>query len=244
MEDVGQSGARNRDFAQRFSRAALIRGLIDPRVPHPMVFDVGPHKGESVRFLRDLFPGAMIHSFEPLLASFTELSKLGDSRARAHNVALSDVDGSIEFFENAISHTNSMFRVNEKSRDSIFISERRRAGTSIPPGTFNEPLRVPSQRLQTFCEEHKIDHIDLLKIDVQGAERKVLDGAGPLLQRVDNVVLEIMFFDYYEHQGSFLEIESVLHPVGLRLFSISDISNNPMNGRTDWIEAIYRRGVP
>jgi FkbM family methyltransferase len=241
MENVGEAGARNREFANKFSRVALIQSLIDAHTTHPVVLDVGAHKGESARFLRAQFPTALIHSFEPLPASFAQLQALDDPQLRAHNLALSDTDGTIEFFENKISHTNSMFRVNESSRDSLFLEERRRTGLPVEGGTFNTPRQVQSMRLATFCEREKIEHIDLLKLDVQGAERKVLDGADAYLQRIDSIILEIMFFDYYEQQSSFLEIESVLQPAGLRLFSISEISNNPMNGRTDWVEAIYRR---
>jgi FkbM family methyltransferase len=241
MDNIGESAERNRAFSKKFSRETLIRSLIHSEVLTPLLLDVGAHKGESVRFLRALFPNAVIHSFEPMPASFATLETLSDTQTHVHNVALGDTDGTIDFFVNKISHTNSIFKVNEESRDSLFFAERRRTGTPIENGTFNERLRVSSARLATFCEEHDIDHIDLLKIDVQGAERKVLEGAMTLLPQIDNIILEIMLFDYYEHRSSFLEIESILQPAGFGLFSISDISQNPMNGRTDWVEAIYRR---
>jgi FkbM family methyltransferase len=242
MQDVGESAARNREYRSKFSREILIKSLIDPRLSEPMVFDVGAHKGESVRYLRNLFPGAVIHSFEPFPAAFAELRALGDEHTHPHNLAVSDTDGMIEFFHNNISHTNSLFRINERSKDSLFMEERRRSGAAVDVGTFNRPLHVTSTRLTTFCSQHGIERIELLKLDVQGAERKILEGASGLLRHVESIIVEIMLFDYYEHQGSFLEIESILYPAGHRLFAISEISNNPMNGRTDWVEAIYRRG--
>jgi hypothetical protein len=51
--------------------------------------------------------------------------------------------------------------------------------------------------------------------------------------------MEINFFDYYEHQTSFMDVEQILLPLGFQMFSISEISNNPMNGRTDWAEVVY-----
>ena len=110
----------------------------------------------------------------------------------------------MEFFSNKISHTNSVFRVNSNSQDSLFFEEHRKSGIAVREGEFNLPLRVPSMRLSTFCREHQIDHIHLLKIDVQGAESRVLKGAGDALNFTDCIILEIMFYDYYEHQGSFL----------------------------------------
>jgi hypothetical protein len=36
-----------------------------------------------------------------------------------------------------------------------------------------------------------------------------------------------------------LDIEKILLPAGFELYSISHISQNPMNGRTDWLDVIY-----
>jgi hypothetical protein len=84
-----------------------------------------------------------------------------------------------------------------------------------------------------------IDGIDLLKIDVQGAESRVLVGGKETLKRTKAVVMEIGFFDYYEQQTAFMDVEKVLLPLGFSLYSISEVSNNPMNGRTDWAEVVY-----
>jgi hypothetical protein len=51
--------------------------------------------------------------------------------------------------------------------------------------------------------------------------------------------MKISFFDYYEHQTTFMDVEQILLPLGFRLFSISEISNNPMNSSTDWAEVVY-----
>jgi len=241
VENVGDSGKRNREFQSSFTRERLIHDLLPADRQQPLLLDIGGHMGESVRFLRRLFPTAVIHSFEPSPGAFAELRLLEDQRTHCHNVAVTDLDGTIDFYGNAISHTNSVYRVNTNSQDSLFLEQQRNRRAAIPEHTFNQPMQARSVRLASFCAQHGIGHVDLLKLDVQGAERRVLDGAEQLLQATDNIVLEIMFFDYYEHQSSFLEIESVLYPAGFRLFSISDISNNPMNGRTDWVEVIYRR---
>jgi FkbM family methyltransferase len=241
MEKVGESDVRNREFERKFSRELLIKSLIDEGVREPVILDVGAHIGESVRFLRHLFPKSTIHSFEPSASAFAELRELSGDQMHCYHLALTDIDGSVEFFENKISHTNSIHKVNSASRDSLLFDAHRRSGTAIPMDEFNLPTRVPSARLSTFCRQQGIGHIHLLKIDVQGAEIKVLNGAAEALGITDCIILEISFFDYYEHQSSFLEIETVLHPLGFRLFSISEISNNPMNGRTDWVEAIYQR---
>lgn len=53
-----------------------------------------------------------------------------------------------------------------------------------------ESATVPMRRLDALFDETGISHVDLLKIDVEGAEELVLRGAGEALSRVDRVVLE------------------------------------------------------
>jgi hypothetical protein len=84
-----------------------------------------------------------------------------------------------------------------------------------------------------------VKHVDLLKIDTQGFEPEVLEGTGELLQSVDVVLTELMFYDYYERSLSFSDIEKYLLPAGFTLYDINHIPKNPMNGRTDWVDLIY-----
>ena len=155
------------------------------------------------------------------------------------NIALSDKEGFSGFFRNKVSHTNSLHKVNLSSKDSIGISASREDDDFNYSESFNSEIKVPTTTLDSFTKLHGINLIDLLKIDVQGAEALVLAGGSRILQGTRAVVVEIIFYDYYEEQSSFLEIERILHPLGFRLFSISELSHNPMNGRTDWAEVIY-----
>ena len=63
------------------------------------------------------------------------------------------------------------------------------------------------------------------------------------LSRFKIVLAELNFYDLYEHQHSFSELEKYLLPHGFKLFDISHISKNPMNGRTDWVDVVYVRSV-
>ena len=62
---------------------------------------------------------------------------------------------------------------------------------------------------------------------------------GEKLKNVYVVITELMFYDYYERSLSFSDIERILLPSGFKLYAISHIAKNPMNGRTDWIDVIY-----
>lgn len=237
MENVGQSKLRNKEFQEKFSREGLLRHVV--KAEKPFIFDVGAHHGESVVYLKTLFPNASIHSFEPDPDSFDVLSASAIEGVSYFNLALSDADGMASFYRNKISHTNSLFKVNLNSRDSIGIANAVAENDTQYFEGFNEEVKVAATRLDSFSKQHSIGQIDLLKIDVQGAECRVLAGGSVTLRNTKVIVLEINFFDYYEHQTSFLDIENILSPLGFRFFSISELSNNPMNGRTDWAEVVY-----
>lgn len=237
MENVGQSKSRNKEFQEKFGREQLFQQVVT--AAEPVIFDVGAHHGESVVYLKALFPKASLYSFEPDPDSFDVLSASPIEGVSYFNLALSDVDGTASFYRNKISHTNSLLKVNLKSSDSIGIANATAENDTQFFKNFNEEVRVIATRLDSFTKQHSIGQIDLLKIDVQGAECRVLAGGNATLQNTKVIVLEINFFDYYEHQTTFMDIEQILSPLGFRLFSISEISNNPMNGRTDWAEVVY-----
>jgi len=237
MDNIGHSKSRNKEFHDKFSRERLLQNVV--KAGEPVILDVGAHYGESVVYFKTLFPKASIYSFEPDPDSYKTLSSTAVSEVSYFNLALSDTDGTVSFYRNKISHTNSLFKVNLKSSDSISIAKAIAENDMQYFDGFNTEVKVPSMRLDSFTRQHAIDRIDLLKIDVQGAECRVLTGGTDSLRKTRAIILEISFYDYYEHQTAFMDVEQILSPLGFRLFSISEISNNPMNGRTDWAEVVY-----
>jgi FkbM family methyltransferase len=131
------------------------------------VFDVGANIG------RYTFLAAMrlrergtIHSFEPNREAFRGLS--GNLRrnemtnALANEIALCDRDGKATFYL-------------PKNREWC-------VGSLIEGfACQTEPITVDVMRLDTYCAKFGIKKIDLIKMDVEGAELKVLKGMGSLL---------------------------------------------------------------
>jgi FkbM family methyltransferase len=242
MENVGQAKLRNKEFQEKFSREKLLKHLVT--APEPIIFDVGAHHGESVTYLKPIFPKASIYSFEPDPNSFDVLASAAIEGVTYYNLAFSDADGTATFYRNKISHTNSLYKVNLNSTDSISITKAKAENDVQFFDNFNEETIVPTSRLDSFMQKSSVNMIDLLKIDVQGAECSVLEGGKEkTLKNTRVIVLEISFYDYYEHRTSFMDVEKILLPLGFRLFSISEISNNPMNGRTDWAEVVYMNEI-
>jgi FkbM family methyltransferase len=180
--------------------------------PVSCVFDVGAHVGQSaIRFVA-AFPNAKVYSFEPDPSSFTQLRTVADGVARIHavNAAVGDIDGEATFFVNQFDQTSSLLRA-APGADQYLLD----TSGLIP----RSELKVPVLTLDRFCVDRGIDRIDLLKLDAQGYELRVLDGARGLLDRlaVSLIYVEVCFVRFYEHQPLFPEIYQYLFDRGYRL---------------------------
>ncbi|MEQ9567481.1 MAG: FkbM family methyltransferase, partial [Pseudomonadales bacterium] len=204
-------------------------------------FDVGAHWGESIEFFCSLFETPRIFSFEPDPDSFKRvLNTLAQySGCEAFNIALSESPGRSSFFRSSLSHLNSLSPINLLSRDHIRLVQ---SANSIERDEivkeFNHEISVVCETLDSFVRNQNIEHIDLLKLDVQGGEAQVLRGATSAITNVGVLVVEISLFDFYETRTTFGEIEKYL-PSTFKLHSLLEVSNNPANGRTDWVDALY-----
>jgi FkbM family methyltransferase len=64
-------------------------------------------------------------------------------------------------------------------------------------------IRIQETTLDTFCSEHSIDNIDLLKTDVEGFDLVVLQGSSLMMQKRAVKFIMVEFFDLLPKQGVF-----------------------------------------
>jgi FkbM family methyltransferase len=170
------------------------------------VFDVGAHVGQSAALFSDTFLGARIHSFEPDPVSFGELRRLADSYPRiiAVNAAAGDRPGEQTFFVNKFSMTNSLLRPAEGADRFLVVQD----GLNLRTETKTRVIT-----LDCYCSENNVDQIDFLKLDTQGYEIRVLEGARRLLERqaVPLIYLEVSFVPLYEDQPLFPQVYQYLY---------------------------------
>lgn len=200
--------------------------------------DIGAHRGESVKFFKTIYPSSYIFSFEPDLENFAKLTEVCKQKSKAErgfalafNLGMAEKTGHQRFYRQKLTHLGGFLPINKVSKDSLGHAKQ----------AMNEPVSVPTTSIDMFCLKKKIKNVDFLKIDVQGCERKVLQGAKKMLFKCKICILEISFFDFYKRPTSIFEVENLLRPAGFQLWDISKISKNPKNLRTDWAEFVYRR---
>lgn len=155
--------------------------------------DVGANIGLYSMAFSVLAPRGRVFAFEPSPGSFEYLrgnvEANGLANVESYQLALGDqADGTVHFHDVPF-FTAGSFTVDD---DSFLTSEV--LGSSY--------LEAPATTLDGFVAEHGIQRVDMVKIDVEGAEMSVLDGAKETLSTMrPKVVLEFNSFGFTLHQG-------------------------------------------
>jgi FkbM family methyltransferase len=199
----------------------------------PVILDVGSSIGGSVERFLALFEQPTIHAFEPLTAAFSELHRRFGGRDRIHlnNLALADRRGIASLHRGTFHETSSLLAL---APDSWWAqSQNVRAEGEVT---------VALDTVDHYCAERGIDTIDLLKLDIQGAEPECLHGAQAMLAAgaVRVVQAEIILHAFYARRGSFAAIETLLAPHRFDLLTMYDIMIAP-RGEILQLDALYVR---
>jgi FkbM family methyltransferase len=157
----------------------------------PVVFDVGANEGGWVAEVLALRPDACIHAFEPQAHLATGIAAT-QSKVVVNHMALGDAPGALELADY------------EGHAGSQHASLLRGVIDGLHHGVARY-TRVPVGTLDSYCDERDIDHIDLLKIDVEGFEIKVLQGARRMISERRLGTIQFEFNEMNIVGGAFLD---------------------------------------
>ena len=177
---------------------------------HPsVVFDVGAHLGQTTLHFRKSFPTASIHCFEPVDENFKKLklNTKGKRRIQINQLALGSSQGSVMMETGQSDQTHQVCRNPEKLRGN------------------GEMPRIRMDTIDSYMKHNGITTIDLLKIDVEGYELEVLDGAKEALERrTVKVILAECDFDPEDTQHTYFnELWNYLRSRNFSFFGLYDV---------------------
>ena len=205
----------------------------------PIIFDIGANRGQSIERFLKIFPNCTIHAFEPIKKEFLNLKEKFSTNKNIHinNVALGDKIEDKKLNVMTRSATSSFYDLNENTEWLKIRSKQYNTNTKDFKKN-SEDVKVIT--LDHYCEDKRIEFIDLIKIDVQGHEDKVLAGSKKIFSKdiVNAVETEIMFDDVYEKHLSFSDIERHLLP-NFRFCGIKTYNNNLFEGINFFAEILY-----
>jgi len=183
--------------------------------------DVGANRGQTGRSLRAGGFRGQIHSFEPLSQAFAELS------------AASEADQLWSCMHTAVGSEDSELEINvsENSVSSSFLKatpETLAINSRIGGGRTE---KVSVRRLDGIAGELGLKGRNLfLKIDTQGFELKVLDGAGRFLDEIRVVQAESSLVPVYGGEPLLPDTLTYMANRGFRPVDISETWSHPETG--------------
>ena len=187
-----------------------------------LVLDVGAAGGDFGRRLRASGYDGGILSFEPLRASFDALqrSAASDPRWRVVHTAVGDREETCEINVSGTSVSSSLLPMK-----SLHVR-------TIPESAYVGRERVEVQRLDTLLSNLPDAGSGpwYLKLDVQGYESRVLDGARETLKRTSVIEIEVSMRSLYEGSPLYVEMLARLQSIGFTLVSWEDVVIDPETG--------------
>jgi FkbM family methyltransferase len=142
-----------------------LKSLLDAQV----IFDVGANVGEWTQSASSVFPNSKIFSFEIVPETFQKLQACCGSlpNVKLTNEGLSDASGEIDVYF---------------SPDWSAVASCVRNFAEDFHGYSPDSVKAKVITGDAYCSTHGIEHIDFLKIDVEGFDGKVLKGLSGMLK--------------------------------------------------------------
>lgn len=201
-----------------------------------LILDVGANRGQFACEIRSAGYSGRIVSFEPLAEAHALLLResAGDANWSAHpRCALGDHAGEVEINIAGNSDSSSILPMLEMHRQVA------------PQSAYQDRERVPLQTLDAVAGPYlKEMQAPFLKIDTQGFEWQVLDGARDTLPHIRGVMVELSLVPLYEGQHLWREVMDRLEAAGFTLWAFTPAFSDVGQGRTLQVDGVFFRTGP
>lgn len=201
-----------------------------------LVFDVGANEGQFAREIREYGYTGKIVSFEPLSSARKKLIMFAsaESKWKVHDQsAIGDQDGDIEIHIAGNSVSSSVLPMLD-SHSSAAVGS-----------AYIDSECVPISRLDSVAKQYMSPESNVfIKIDTQGFEWQVLDGARETLQQASGVLCELSLVPLYDGQRLWRDVVDRLDAEGLMLWALQKGFTDPRTGQSLQMDGIFlRRGL-
>jgi len=197
-----------------------------------LVFDIGANIGQYAKSLRELGYSGRIVSFEPLSSAYSQLkavSKKDPLWEIAPQTAIGNQEGEI------------IINIAGNSQSSSALPMLDAHLESAPESAYSGSETVKLSRLDTLAKDYIKSETKsiFLKIDVQGLEKQVIEGATAILPLVKGIKLELSLVPLYEGQVLFKEMIDIIEKLGYELYGIEPGFTAEKTGRMLQMDGIF-----
>lgn len=159
----------------------------------PVIIDCGANIGLSILFWKRKYPNARITAFEPDPKVYKTLK----SNIKQHGYT------DTHLIPKGVWSTSGMLSFFQEGSDGGFITDEE-------PGTDKQIISIPVVRLKDYLNSK----IDMLKIDIEGAEVEVLNDCREALGTVENLFIE--YHSYVNREQLLDELLNIIRTAGFR----------------------------
>lgn len=211
----------------RRANLSMLPRWVDPR--RGLVLDIGANEGAWTGEVVRLFPGTRVLAFEP-----------GEEPADILTTRFANVPN-VTVDRRAVGAGPGV-QTYYRTRASVFAS-------LLPPApVLHELYELPGDPTEvletvdvaTVALDDIVDEpVSVVKLDVQGGERAVIEGGQRVLRGADAVLIEVVFQPHYEGDASFDDLNRLLMELG---FVLHDFTRPfRLHGSALWADACYVR---
>ena len=198
-----------------------------------LIFDVGANAGQFGVLLRKIGFDGKIISFEPL----------SDAREILLNISKNDPLWQIAL-QTAIGEENGKIEIQIaiNSYSSSVLDMLDTHVNAAPDSKYIGKEKVALRTLDSIAPDYMdSDSIAFIKIDTQGYETQVMNGAKKLMSQIVGLQVEISLVPLYKGQCLFDEMLKKLKNDGFELWSISTVFSDPNTGQLLQVDATFFR---
>lgn len=188
-----------------------------------IIIDIGCHERGFIDVFLKIFENCTVIGYEPNVQKF-DLAKeyfSGFEKVIIKNLALGDTESTMMLNITKHDYSSSLLEVNELKDD----------GKELFKVVSKQECKVVTLDSQTS----DIDAIMLIKIDTQGFELKILQGALKTLEKTQFILIEMMNHNTYANSAQYYEIDRFLRNAGFSLVQLY----SPLSDATEF-DALYQ----
>jgi len=198
-----------------------------------LVFDVGANEGQFASDIRGGGYTGNIISFEPILEAHNSLKDASrdDDKWFVHSrCALGDHVGEVNI------------NIAGNSASSSLLSMHENHLLAAPHTAYIGKQSVPLLTLDSIAQGYLMECKNpFLKIDTQGYEWKVLDGAENILPSIRGVLVELSLIRLYEGQHLWEDVIVRMKEAGFTVWALQQGFTDPRDGRSLQMDGVFFR---
>jgi FkbM family methyltransferase len=198
-----------------------------------LIFDIGANTGQFANMIFKLGYKGKIVSFEPLSSAQEVLKKKSSGNANwtvAEQCAIGEEDGEIQM------------NISKNSISSSALKIMKEHVSAAPDSEYVGSEKVKVYRLDTIGDKYAGEAKNVfIKIDTQGFEEKILNGAAQFINRAKGLLVETSLVPLYEGQALFPQIFERVIKQGFELYGVQPAFINKETGRMLQIDAVFFR---